>query len=384
MTIRFLVIAIAILCSKISYSYPNYISYGYQSCLTCHYNPYGNGPLTDYGRALSATEISDRLFTPPEVSEDEIAEKSSFLGREPVVEWLRPSLSYRSLLLSKNFGDDDQKEEFILMDVSAALVAKFLQNDKLILVGQIGYAPVPRAVKGSDDMKTYRSREHYFGYRITKEIGVYAGLMDKVFGIRVPDHIAFSRTMTGLTQNDQAHGVLFHYFNKYFETGLQPFVGNLVQDESLRQKGVTGQFEVTLSERARVGMSGLSSKSEFLEMLMYSYHARLGLGQGNSLLAEMGEVGRTNVESEERKVSQYVFTQTHYHLKRGLWSLLTTEVLRADKTIKAYTYRLGPGVQWFPLRGIELRADAYNSHQISEDKKDTKSWDLTTQLHLYL
>ena len=45
-----------------AFAYPDFISYGYNSCLNCHYNGMGGGPLTDYGRSLFATEITARTF----------------------------------------------------------------------------------------------------------------------------------------------------------------------------------------------------------------------------------------------------------------------------------------------------------------------------------
>src|SRR5690606_31667107 len=122
----------------------------------------------------------------------------------------------------------------------------------------ISYAPTPRSAR-NQDMEEYRSREHYIGYRITREWGVYVGLMDKVFGIRVPDHTAWSRSATNLNQNDQTHGAVIHYFSGNWEAGFHAFIGNLVQDESLRQKGFSGQVEYTMGEFSRVGLSALTS-----------------------------------------------------------------------------------------------------------------------------
>lgn len=364
-------------------AYPNFISFGYQSCAACHYNPYGNGPLTDYGRALSATEVSDRLFANRKTTEEQLGEKSEFFGKPAGPKWLRPSIDYRGLYLSRNLGEDNVKDEYMTMDLNATVVAKFLARDKLTFVGQIAYSPKPRALKDSD-MQEYRSREHYVGYRFNKELGVYAGLMDKVFGIRVPDHIAFSRTVTGLAQNDQTHGALFHYATTAFEIGVQPFVGNMVQDAELRQKGVTSQAEVTLGEFARAGASVLSSSSDYLQTLMYAAHTRVGVGKGHSIMAEVGEVARTPVASDVTTRSRYVFTQTHVRARRGLWGLLTLEALKPDVDVEAQIYRIGPGLQFFPFQRLELRADAYNTHRQAKGAPATESWDLAAQFHVWL
>jgi len=50
--------------SQSAKAYPNFIGHGYTSCINCHYNPFGGGPLTDYARAVAATTISSRNFYP--------------------------------------------------------------------------------------------------------------------------------------------------------------------------------------------------------------------------------------------------------------------------------------------------------------------------------
>src|SRR4051794_20982941 len=80
-------------------AYPQYVGFGYSSCLTCHYNPLGNGPLTDYGRALGATTLSGRPpFLPASVTDEKLGEYSGFLGRQDLLpDWLRLAFAYRGL-----------------------------------------------------------------------------------------------------------------------------------------------------------------------------------------------------------------------------------------------------------------------------------------------
>src|SRR4051812_8082036 len=84
-----------------SQAYPHYIGYGYPSCATCHFNPMGNGPLTDYGRALGATALAAKpFFVSDKVTDDELGEKSGFLGSvDALPDWLRLQGSYRGMEL---------------------------------------------------------------------------------------------------------------------------------------------------------------------------------------------------------------------------------------------------------------------------------------------
>jgi len=160
-------------------AYPQFINMGYTSCITCHYNPYGNGPLTDYGRAVSATAISDRLIWASFVKEEDIANTSGFFFGPSPVSWLRPSLSFRRLVFRDNIGGAvPASTRYITMDLGGSLVITPLKHDRLIFVGSMAYAPT--APGQSNNGSDYRSREHYVAYRITKEMGIYAGMMDKV------------------------------------------------------------------------------------------------------------------------------------------------------------------------------------------------------------
>lgn len=367
--------------NQIAQAYPNYISYGYQSCMSCHYNPFGNGPLTDYGRAVSATSLSDRLTWKSSTTEETIAGNSDFyFGKKNLDEkykWLRPSASYRGLFLTRALGQDSQSNNFITMDAGVGLVLKFL-NDKLIFSGSISYAP-PKGI--AESVQEYRSREHYVGYRINEKWGVYTGLMDKVFGIRVPDHTAFSRTTTNNNQNDQTHGALVHYTAKKFEAGLQAFIGNLVQDSELRQKGVTGQVEYALNETTRLGTSLQVSSSSLQDINMYAFHLRKGAGKGNSVLFELGQVNKDTVGIGKQQ-STYLFLQNHISLRRGLWTILTAEAVKPNSDFSDYILRFGPGLQWFPTQRVEIRTDIYNSKTYGSSSL-TDEWYIASQLHLW-
>lgn len=366
-------------------AYPNYISYGYSACLNCHYNPLGNGPLTDYGRSVAATEITDRLFWGSKLGNDEekLADLSGFFFGKPPNTWLRPSASYRELYYETSPGKVSQKSQFVVMDASAALVLKFLSNDRLTFVGQIGYAPVPLEAQGDGkNYVEYRSREYYMGYRFSKTFGMYAGLMNKAFGLQVPDHIAFSRTVTDMTEDDQTDGILLHYLSGSFEMAVQPFIGNFVQEPSLRQKGATVQVGVMTAETTRLGASFAKSASDFLAMTMYSVDARSGFGKGNSLLFEVGQV-QTQPQGGAKNIDRYIFLQSQWLVRKGLYPILTAEMLQPNIYQSDQTFRFGPGIQYFPIYRVELRADLYDTRIRSAAGYSDDTWVVTGQAHLW-
>jgi len=328
---------------KLAMAYPNFIGFGYTSCQICHYNPFGNGPLTDYGRAVSATAIADRIFYSSKRSEDSIARSSGFLYTETKNTWFRPSIDYRGLYLVRNYNQKKEEAQIIHMQASGSLVLKFGKRDSFILVGEIGYAPKPLSKKNDLNEPNYRSREHYMGIRFTENFGIYLGLMDKVFGIRVPDHIAFSRSVTGLTMNDGTHGGLIHIRSKNWDLGLQGFMGNIKQEAKLRQKGFTGQFDYSFTQTSRTGVSFLMSESTFLKYQIAGAHTRLMFGKGNSVLAEFGQISKTKIASAKKTDGYFMFMQNHLKMKRGFFMILTAEYYQNDITKDGKIWRFGPG-----------------------------------------
>lgn len=364
------------------FAYPNYISFGYQSCMSCHYNPYGNGPLTDYGRAVGASALAGRSFFGKKMTDEVLADRSGFLFSKPNQNWFRPSLSYRGLYYKPNVDQANSRGEYITMDAGGALVLKFL-NDRLIFSGNLSYAPIPKSMTGGQKIDQYRTREHYLGFRLNKEWGIYAGLMDKVFGLRVPDHIAVNRMATSLGQNDQTHGVLLHYLQEKFEWGLHGFIGNLVQENTLRQKGLSTQFDYSLAESARIGFSILKSESQFTDYLMGAVHTRLAAGKGHSLMIELGQVSKGTKATQKNQQTQYIFLQTHLMAARGVFPFLSAEYQRSGNSQTVETYRFGPGLQYMPMQRVELRVDLLNAHRTMSSQFINDSWDFMGQVHLW-
>ncbi|MBL7666003.1 MAG: hypothetical protein JNM93_12785 [Bacteriovoracaceae bacterium] len=374
---RFILVIAAFSCSKFAWSYPNYIGHGYSSCLTCHYNPFGNGPLNDYGRAISATVISTQFFSSDKKTDEQLSQSSAFFGKTPSNKWFRPSFDYRGLYLIRNFKEEQQDEDFIQMQADANVVFKFGARDQLIFSGTLGYAPTPKG-GALESQPKYRTREHYIGWRPVSSFGIYAGLMDKIFGLRIPEHTAYSRSFTNLGMNDQAHGIQLHYTTEKIDVGYNYFIGNLVQEADVRQVGHSGMFEYSFSKTLRLGASVLTSQSEYLKMTMAALHARAGIGKGSSIMFETGYVDRQTF-----KTGYYNMLQGYLRLSKGLYLINTFEYQKEDTESESELMRVGPGIQFFPSQRVEFRADLFNSRTYSPEYAVEDVWDITAQLHLW-
>ncbi len=379
-----ILIAILSMLSSLCWSYANFVGHGYTSCMTCHYNPFGGGQVNDYGRAVSATAISSRSLYSKDVSEEQIAYTSGFLFRKPKQDFLRLQSNYRGFHLYQNPGSSTETKRWITMQSDLRATLKSGKDDKWILSYEYGRVPIPENRGEGLDEKKHYSRTHFIGHRLNSNIGIYAGLMEKVYGIRVIEHVAYSRGNPKVTQNDPVHGVAGHYVSENWEGGVSAFVGNLEQKPEYRMKGASTMIEKTISSFHRIGASFLSSKNDFQRLTSASLHAKLNLKEGSALLTEIGETTKSFNDNINNRTTRYGLLQLYTRPTRGFYVYSNIEYQKVDIHKEDYTVRVGPGIQYFPIQRIELRADAYNTRNFSNDNTRKDSWLLLLQTHLWL
>jgi hypothetical protein len=364
--------------------YANFIGHGYTSCLNCHFNPLGNGPLNDYGRAIAATAISSDAFYPKDWSEEKIAYASGFLFRKPKQDWFRTQLNYRGFRVVNNPNGKEEQIRWINMQLDARVILKFGQNDRFVMVAGLGKSPLPKSPPPGEKQSEFRSREHYLGYRFTPSFGVYAGLMDQAYGLRIIEHIAYSRTLPEVTMNDQSHGVMLHYLNQNFEMALHGHAGNLSQEKDLRMVGGSASFEKTVFSAHRLGASFKKTSNDYKELLSYAIHGRFNLKEGSAILTELGQVKRTTKNKVGDKNGRYGLLQTYLRPGRGFYILNNIEYVDDDLSDENYSVRWGPGIQYFPIQRVELRFDIYNQRSFNPGSSISDQWTYLLQTHVWL
>jgi hypothetical protein len=389
--LKLLLVLVALsLAPEFAHAYPAYIGYGYSSCLTCHYNPEGGGPLTDYGRAVSATTLSAR---PPWISnlttDDELGEESGFLGKTPLPDFLRLQGNYRGAWYVSNVENNPQKL-WINMQAEGSAVLQFFEDHRLYAVGTFGYIPPPVSLQPdqAQTVSTFISREHYVAYRINiddkNSVGIYAGFMDPVFGIRVADHDDYLRSETYLNQNDQTHAIMIHYAGAKFEGAIQGMLGNLYQEADVRPVGVTGMGEYEIAENTRLGGSAWHTSNDFRTRNMGAVHTRIGYPEGNSVLAEIGLIGDKPF-TESGTLQAFAFLQPQMRLARGLNFLPTFQYYTGDAFDSApRSFSFGPAIQYFPADRLELRVDVLDGHSTGADSNSPDSFTVLSQVHVWL
>lgn len=368
-----------------AWTYPNFISYGYKSCLTCHFNGNGGGPLNDYGRALFASEFTARTYT--NKSSDELADESGFLGSTELPWWIRPGVKYRGLWFQSNPGSSQQTVRWINMQGDLDLVLNADKKNIFTFVSNFGYVPTPRRFQSSNETKpaNWISKQHYLRWQIDKGLILYAGLQDKTFGLRHPDHTAVNRSLIGLGQSDQSHGLVLQQITKKYDVSGNIFIGNLNQEKELRQTGAAFTGEYYIDDMFTLGGSVLNSGSDYRAERRYAFLSRLGFSKGKSFLFELGlfeNQSKTTVEKSNR--GYYSFLQGLISINQGYNFLTTFQTYKPDvnSTTAAETNSLSLGFLIFPIQKTEFRFELVNTRSIAQENTSPDQWSLLSQVHI--
>lgn len=383
---RFFVFCFVMSTSFTLWAYPDFIAYGYRSCLTCHFSAIGGGALNDYGRAVWSSEITSKKVFQKNWSDEKMAEHSGFLGKKELPWWIRPGVKYRGLFLVRDPGSKDAIEQWINMQGEVNSAFFFDKEQKWMFYGSYGYRPNSESLRNSPDKPNeWITREHYVRYMYKEDLHLYAGLMDKAFGIKNVDHTAYNRTKTQMTMDDQSHGVMAHWIKESYEIMGQVFVGNLQQDEELRQQGFSLHYDKAAGEKTAWGVSYLNSKNDFTQRQMVSGQFRTGLrNAGNGFIGEVGLV-EEKPDGGKAVMGLYTFFQNMNKITRGYHALIKFETWKTDITKdNSESYRYGIGLLSFPWTRTEFRVDIMNQRTIVPGQANEDTWIAAGQVHLSL
>jgi hypothetical protein len=368
--------------TQTAWAYPEFIGYNYTSCLTCHYNGHGNGALSDYGRALWASEIAGKLFNPT-TSDEALGESSGFLGKKKIPDWFRPGIKARYMIYKPNPPNGVERSILMQMDINAAIF--FDKDQKYGVV--MSYGALPDPASPNPNAKKTISREHYFRWQVSEKIWNYFGKLDKVYGIRTVNHTAYSRSRTGIGQNDQSYGYVFHYVKEHLEGTFNYFLGDLDDDTSptTHQKGFSTMFEYDPVEAWRIGVSFLSSESETVKNQRIGIHSKQGFGEGNSLLLELGMITDTPTNGVA-KDGYYFYSQATQRLTRGYSLFFAGQGYKDElKGSRPNNIKASVGLIMFPMQRFEFRVEAENARQLTNDAAVPEdSWGIISQVHMSL
>jgi hypothetical protein len=367
-------------------AYPDFIGYGYNTCLVCHYNSHGFGPLTDYGRALFAQEIAARTFIPKSVSDEALGEYSGFIPGVETTPWFRAGIKYRGFWNQSEPGGKNENLRFFHMQREANLVFQSA-DQRTVLALTYGLLPRPVDYYGKGEQTEAVSREHYLRFYARRDILIALGLMDIVYGIRIADHTSVTREGIGLGIDSQAHGVLVQYLQSNWDASLHAFAGNLFRAEPLRRPGFALQGEYEIFEKNRLGASFVMMSDEFQEEKRIAIHDRWGLpnAPGSSLMVELGVMENTIKPTRESTLGSYGMVRGLVHLFRGFNLITQLERRQDEMTFKsAEQQRWTFGIFAFPLQRTEVRLTSVQSKTFSPEPalQSRDRWYVQGQVHV--
>lgn len=367
-------------------AYPEFIGMGYTGCMTCHFNGAGNGGLNDYGRGLFAAEIASKILWNSKKSDDALSATSGFLGSANLPYWFRPSLKYRGLNFEKNPGSKDQKvNKFYQMQQDFNIHMPFNEDQTFLFALNLGAVSQETAALPNKPFPgtLLVSREYYIRGQMSENLWFYIGYLDKVFGIRHPDHTAVNRSFLGLGQNHQVHSLIIHYAKEQHELFIDPFIGNLHLDKDQQFPGISVHYEYEPEERWRLGFSYMRDRdATALEKNTFALLLKRGISGGHSLLAETGIKNFTGIDNKQSN-SFYVWTQATMKIVRGVFFQSFMEYFKADTSkLSSENIKLGGGLMVFPFQRVELRMSGVSGRTIDPTQVSKDTWALQSQLHL--
>jgi len=382
-----------LLASSQSWAYPEFIAYGYSSCLTCHFNGLGGGPLNDYGRALWSAEIAGRPFYKASTSDEDIANQSGFLGSVPLPFYIRPHVNYRGMDYRQNPGSaSSDTTVWLNMQENFGVTVPFSESGNYLVTATWGRNIIPANYgQGTQGFTNVVAQEYYARIQVLEGWWVYAGLMDKVFGIRNVNHESYQRQYQGFQVynnnpdgTNSSQGIVLHRVSEKWEFALNYFAGNPYDDTNYKLSGGSATAEFEVGENKRLGASVLSGTSTIKNKNIAAIHYRQQISKGSSLLAEYGLIHDYPANSSDL-VGGYNLIEAMVFLTRGYNFVATTE--RYNRSFNATDpdkWKWSFGFLMFPFARVELRTEATFLRSLSTQVASPDSWIVDGQVHVSL
>jgi hypothetical protein len=370
-----------------SWSYPQFIGYGYSSCLTCHFNSHGSGPLNDYGRALWSAEIASRSFYSDKKTDEQIAEGSGFLGDPNNTPWwIRPHIKYRNLVNRTSFGSASSQQKTYLMQVDLGGTLILNQDANHVISYTAGYFPLSPKDSEKGKMSRFLAREYYYRGGFFEKHWIYVGLMDIVFGIRNVDHTSYSRQPQRITlKNDQTIGAFYQYIETKWEATVHTFTGNPYVEDDLKMKGSSFKFEYEFVEKQRTGLSVLNQKNKTQKIDLVGLEYRFGFQKGASIMTEFGLINDQNLTTAALKKGSWFLIETWIPIARGYNFRTLVERYNDDfKPSADDQWKWDVGLMMFPAPRFEVRLDLLQKRTLKNTTGTEDNWALQGQLHVSL
>jgi hypothetical protein len=327
--------------SGTSHAYPWMIKHGFGKCASCHTDPMGGETLTGMGRVMSDTTLSTRWDGGTQPTNNA---KLFYSVEEPA--WLRLGGSIRVMYALYKFPYQGQDGSYTAFPMQGDVYGQ-LQFSRFRVGGSLGASRVPAGSvyakaaqiteNNGDNQFNLISRSHWIGYDISDHVLVRAGRLNLPFGVRIPEHVMWTRVATRTDrEHSQEHGLALDYYEGRFRGELMGILGNYqISPDKYRERGYSLYGEYFLSPHAAIGLSSLITHAASDYQLPGSpentrqAHGLTGriapitplaiLIEGDALLSSISKVGYVGM------------LQADYELIQGLHFMATGEILDNGK-----------------------------------------------------
>jgi hypothetical protein len=351
------------------------------SCTKCHYNTLGGTGLNDFGRSYLKNELNGEWFRTSE-------KPPRFEGN---YWWISPQAHISGITTRRNPNGDNDKNKGFLKRLEATLTYGDMFS-KWNLGFTYGHLPTSMTVATFSFDPSFK--QYYVRYELDLGFWVYAGLLPKVYGLRLSDHTSLSRNGLGFTPYgnydfNESEQIIFHQQKLSSEFALAVFQGHPLEAPNLRHKGGSLMIENSIAEYTKIGLSVLSSKNQIEKRDWYAFHMRTQLNVKSALLFEQGWI-TNSANTSELDGSYYKYFGTYSFLslsqqvsKSTFWINQISRISVQNKPDIPEAWKLSIGLDTYFDESGSLQLRASNDRSLTKEQTFAESWLLYVITNFY-
>lgn len=346
------VCVMAVCYARPALAYPEMIAKGYTTCGSCHYNPTGGGFINSYGMAAQQSAWPDqwKSDTITRLREGTLAKANVTGYDDDGNAELQLGLDFdsRFMLTSvpSSVGSSVGFNFFPMLLEFGGVVAW----GKFLVYGAIG----PKEPEGDGISWKTVSREHWLQFKATDELSVRVGRMVLPFGLRIPDHTAFTRSDFGFGYYNQTYAAEADYVSEHITASLAGSVGNpFDQPSRLRERGGAASVAFNVPSWASVGVSGLYESSDLVDRSAVSLFGRTRIVDHLYVMAEVAGQHKSVSSTNDSENNLATLLRLGWFVQESL-NLYVQHDFRATEGSAVSAQRYTVGANWWLLPWVEM------------------------------
>ena len=335
-------------------AYPQWqFTSGATRCNQCHYAPGGGGLITGYGRDASGEELAtwegDGAFLHGKVS---LPSRLAIGG------------DLRAAVMAKDVQEPDgATRAFFPMQADLSVRLGLSENVSVHATGGLrGKTTSSQDIVPDTNFQPIRSsrlisREHYLMWRQgTNGAYVRAGRFYAPFGLRLAEHVVYTRRDLGFNLLEESYNLSGGFINEQWEGHLTLFTPDFVREIGSEEGGVAGYFERRIfDDRGAIGLQAKYGIGRGVDRVIGGVVGKYFIERLRTLL--LAEANLVHFRFDLlRGRSQFVGTAGLAVLPvRGLVVTLLGERNQVDLKVRGAVWNAATGlVSWFPYPHVEL------------------------------